>query len=123
MRITPANCREETQLVKLLRMMPKIPNLRGRVRTKPEAVYGDRGYGFPWIITAVERMGIVSKLAPRGSEHGSGLGKKRYVVERSLANLGHCRRLKLCYEKTEEHFQAFHELAMCLLCFKRLQAA
>lgn len=107
----------------LLRQMPAIPNRLGRERTKPEVVYGDRGYGFPWIIAAVRRLGIVSKLAPRGSPHGSGLGTKRYVVERSFANLGHCRRLKLCYEKCAEHFQAFHELAMCLMCFKRLQAA
>jgi len=109
--------------VPLLQMMPAIPNRRGRERTQPHAILADRGYGFPWTIAAVERMGIVSKLAPRGSPHGSGLGKKRYVVERNFANLGHCRRLKLCYEKCGQHFQAFHELAMCLLCFKRLRAA
>jgi len=119
-RTTPANQREETQTLTLLRAMPSIPGPQGRPRTKPQALVGDRGYGFPWIIAAVKRLGITSLLAPRGSDHGSGLGKIRYVVEQTLANIGHCRRLKFCYEKTQSMFQAFHELAAAMLCFKQL---
>jgi hypothetical protein len=42
-------------------------------------------------------MGITSMLAARGSEHGSGLGKVRYVIERTMIWFGHWRRLKMCY--------------------------
>jgi hypothetical protein len=45
----------------------------------------------------------------------------RQVVERSLSWLGKFRRLKLCYERFGEHFQAFHELAACLLCANRVE--
>src|SRR5262249_47246537 len=48
--------------------------------------------------------------------HGSGLGKTRYVVERTLAWFPNYRRLIVCYEKTGAHFQAFHVLAACVMC-------
>ena len=70
------------------------------------------------------RRRIQSLLAPYGkarTEHGSGLGKTRYVVERSLSWMGNFRRLKLCYEQFGEHFQAFHELAASLICANRIE--
>jgi len=42
-------------------------------------------------------------------------------VESSLARFGHCRRLKLCYEKTGEQFQALHDLAAALICARKLR--
>jgi hypothetical protein len=35
--------------------------------------------------------------------------------------VGNFRRLKLCYERFGEHFQAFHELAACLICANRIE--
>jgi len=119
-RTTPANVRDEQPAIEMLKSIPPIQGPRGRPRRKPEALQGDRGYGFPWIILAVVAMRIKSLLAPRGAEHGSGLGKTRYVVERTLAWFGQNRRLKICYEKKGEHFQAFNELAACLICARRL---
>ena len=46
---------------------------------------------------------------------------RRWVVERTFAWLGNFRRLKLCYERTGEHFQAFHDLAACVLCAAKLE--
>jgi transposase len=45
----------------------------------------------------------------------------RHVVERTLAWFGYWRRLKVCYEKTGAHWQAYHELAASLICFRRWQ--
>lgn len=116
-RTTPANVRDEQPAIPLLKRIPPIQGPRGRPRRKPDAFMGDRGYGFPWVIALVLSMRIVSQLAPRGAEHGSGLGRQRYVVERTLAWFGNYRRLKLCYEKTGGHFQAFHDLGATLICF------
>src|SRR5690606_22298969 len=75
-RVGPANRREEEMLEPMVRAIPPIPGPRGgRPRRKPKVLQGDRGYGFPWVIAAVRRMGIRPLLAPRGSGHGSGLGK------------------------------------------------
>jgi transposase len=117
---TPANVRDEKPCVQMVESMPAIKQPRGRPRKKPGALIGDRGYGFAWTIAATVLMRIASLLCPRGSPHGSGLGKRRWVIERTMSWLGNFRRLKLCYERTARHFQAFHELAACLVCAKKL---
>ena len=121
MHTTPANLRDEQPVVEMVERLPLIQGPRGRPRRKPQALVGDRGYGFPWIITAIVTLGIASLLAPRGSAHGSGLGKLRYVIERTMVWFGHWRRLKTCYEKTGPHWQAYNELAACMICFRRIQ--
>lgn len=122
MHTTAANVRDDQPVIEMVRSMPAVKRPRGRPRRKPDALYGDRGYGFTWTIAAIVAMGIIAKLAPRGAGHGSGLGKFRYVVERSFAWFDNWRRLRMCYEKCAEHFQAFNELAACLICAKRLSA-
>ena len=118
---TPANVRDDMPAVAMVRQLPAVKQPpRGRPRRKPKELIGDRGYGFPWIIAAIMLMRIVSLLCPRGSPHGSGLGKRRYVIERTMSWLGNFRRLKLCYERTGEHFQGFHDLAACVLCASKL---
>jgi transposase len=117
---TPANIRDDIPAVEMVESMPPIKQPRGRPRRKPGELIGDRGYGFAWIIQAIVALGIVSLLCPRGSPHGSGLGKRRYVIERTLSWLGNFRRVKLCYEKTGVHFQAFHNLAAGIVCAGRL---
>ena len=104
----------------MLKSVPVIRGCAGRPRNKPGALYGDRGYGFPSIIAAVAALGVTAKLAPRGGEHGSGLGKVRYVVERTFAWFDNWRRLRMCYEKSDAHYLAFNQLAACLICARRL---
>lgn len=116
----PANQRDEELVEPMLKQFPHLPDQHGKKRTKPKTLQGDRGYGFVWIIKLLVRLMITSLLAPRGSPHGSGLGKTRYVVERTLAWFSNYRRLKLCYEKTGLHFRAFHVIAACDICAKRL---
>jgi Transposase DDE domain len=118
----PANQRDDHRLLPLLVDFPVLPcPSAGRPRTKPVSVQGDAGYGFPTLIGLVRWLGITPLLKPRGTDDsGSGLGKTRYVVERTLSWFNNFRRLRLCYEKTPEHFQAFHELAAALICAKRL---
>lgn len=93
----------------------------GRLRYRPGAAVGDRGYGFPWTIADVARRGIRSLLAARGSPHGSGLGRVRYVIERTMSWIGGFRRVDQCYERTGESWQAFNELACCMICANKLR--
>ena len=121
-RTTPANVNDETQLPSLLDAMPAVQGPRGRPRRKPGSIFGDRAYGTAAMIALVVMLGIFSFLAPRSEKgHGSGLGFFRYVVERTLACFSHFRRLRMCYERSGKHFQAFHELAACCLVVTRLR--
>lgn len=121
-KITPANTRDDQVALPLLLDLPPIAGPRGRPRTKPKVLQGDAGYGSAALATLVKWLGIQPQLAPltKSRAHGSGLGKTRYVVERTLAWFGNFRRIKLCYERSGPHFQAFHDLAAAVLCANRL---
>ncbi|WP_410451439.1 transposase [Paraburkholderia sp. 31.1] len=60
-------------------------------------------------------------LAKIGSPHGSGLGKTRWPVERSIAWLHSFRRLKIRYERYAHVHEAFLSLACALICWTRLK--
>ena len=108
----------------MLDAIPPCGGSKGRPRRRPKVFPGDGAYGIKAIIAAVVQRRVGALLEPYGKawkEHGSGLGKTRYVVEWSLSWMGNFRRLKLCYEQFGEHFQAFHELAACLICANRIE--
>ena len=119
---TPANTRDDQIALDLVIGMPPIPGPRGRPRIKPKTLQGDAGYGSAALAWLVKGLGIKPLLKPLGKNqpHGSGLGKTRYVVERTLSWFGNFRRLKLCYERCGDHFQAFHQLAAAIICANRL---
>lgn len=118
---TPANVHDSQPAVTLLDTMPPIQGPRGRPRRTPDVVLGDRAYGTPKNIAACRARRIFPLLAKIHTGHGSGLGTLRWVVESCLAWFGHHRRLKICYERSGEHFQAFHELAAGLICARKLK--
>jgi transposase len=64
----------------------------GRPRRRPAALIADRGYDHDKYRRLVWQLGIKPIIARRQTEHGSGLGRHRWVVERTFAWL-HNRRL------------------------------
>jgi len=60
---------------------------------------GDRGYDAEAIRLGLRVRQIVPLLAKRNTERGSGLGRWRWVVERTFASLNQFRRLRVRYEK------------------------
>jgi transposase len=124
LRVTPANVPDGKLAIELLDAIPPVVGARGRPRFRPHAYLGDRAYGWAINILETKTRGVVPQLArPQDHTHGSGLGRLRYVVERTLAWFGHFRRLRLCYEKCGMLLQAFHDLAAALICFKKWNAS
>jgi hypothetical protein len=123
-RTGPANQPDAELALEMLDTIPACAGSRGRPRRRPKRFQGDGAYGTKAIIREVVARRINSLLAFYGKvrEHGSGLGRTRYVFERTLSWVSNYRRLKLCYERWPEHFQAFHELAACLICGNRIDA-
>ena len=124
-RTTPANVNDAIPALALLDLIPWIKGTSGRPRHRPAIFQGDAAYGTPTNLQGTKARGVTALMArpgqrKAGQHHGSGLGRFRYVIERTLAWFGHNRRLKICYEKTGKHFQAFHDLAAGLICARRL---
>jgi transposase len=76
-----------TQPIPLIKAVPPVRGRPGRPRQRPEAIYADRGYDHDKYRRQVRDKGITPVIARRSTEHGSGLGVHRCVVEQSLALL------------------------------------
>jgi transposase len=83
---------------------------------------GDRGYDAESIRQGLRDRRIVPFLAKRNTEHGSGLGRWRWVVERTFAWLNQFRRLRVRYEKRSDIHEAFLSLGCALICWRFLRA-
>ncbi|MEA3124534.1 MAG: hypothetical protein QOD67_1553 [Caballeronia sp.] len=119
--LTGANRHDVTQLDPLVEAIPPIRGKRGRPLRKPKIVQGDRGYSSEEHRQRFRKRGITPQLAKLRSPHGSGLGKTRWPVERTIAWLHSYRRLKMRYEKYAHIHEAFLTLACALTCWTRLK--
>jgi len=119
--LTQANRNDVTQLLPLLEAIPPIGGKPGAPQRKPALIQADRAYDSEPLRRTLKARGIASQLAKRYTPHGSGLGKTRWVVERTFAWL-HCfRRLRIRYERLPEIHEAFLKLGCCLICWNFLQ--
>lgn len=118
--LTAANRHDVTQLIPLVDAIPAVKGKRGRPRSKPELVQGDRGYDSQPHRDELRKRGIQSLLAQRRQEHGSGLGVYRWVVERTLSWLHQFRRLRVRYERRADIHQAFLSIGCSIICWNIL---
>jgi transposase len=117
-RVSAANVPDVVMLLATVVACP-IPRY-GTGGRMPEELYADRAYDSDAHEGLLRWVGIEPKFAQRGTPHGSGLGKHRYVVERTIAAVHQNRRLKVRYEKRSDIHQAFLTLACIKLCWYRL---
>ena len=84
-RTTGANCHDSTQVLALLGGIPPLKGLLGRPRGRPDSVLGDRAYDAENIRRTMRARRILPCL--QCATHGmrSGLGRWRWVVERTFA--------------------------------------
>lgn len=66
------------------------------------------------------RRGIKIRIARRGVESSTRLGRHRWKAERTIAWLAGCRRLRVRYDRDSERFFAFAMLGCARLCYNRL---
>jgi len=109
-------------LLPLVDAIPPLRGRRGRPRRRPGKLFGDRAYHSRAARRQLRRRGIQAKIAWPKSAHGSGLGRERWVVERTIAWLHQQRRLRLRYERRADIHEAFLSIACSLICLKQLQA-
>jgi transposase len=118
--LTGGNRHDSTQLIPLLDRIPAVAGLVGRPRHRPDQVIGDRGYDYDKHRRLLRARGITPVIARRSTEHGSGLGTIRWVVERTFAHLHQFKRLLVRYERRADMHEAMLAIGCCLICLRRL---
>jgi transposase len=103
--------------------VPAVRGAVGRPRHRPDSLIADRGYDHDKYRRPVWQRGVRPLIARRNTGHGSGLGRDRWVVERTFAWLHNFKRLLVRYERRTEMHRALLALACCLVCFRRLRSS
>jgi transposase len=121
--LTGGNRNDVTQLIPLIRAVPPVRGKRGRPQHRPRRIYADRGYDHDKYRRQVRDLGITPVIARRGTEHGSGLGKYRWVAEAAFALLRWFRRLRIRWEIRDDIHEAFLTLGCAIICWRRLKTS
>jgi transposase len=100
--------------------IPPIRSRRGRRRRRPGKLHADKGYDHDHLRLWLRGRGIAHRIARKGIESSTRLGRHRWTIERTMSWLAGCRRLHRRYERKAEHFLAFTSIACTLICYRRL---
>lgn len=104
-------------------MVDGIPPVTGHVghpRKRPDALLGDKGYDSNPNRRELRKRRILPVISHRGERDIIGLGKLRYVVEQTFAQLHQFKRLAVRWERRLDLHNAFVSLACGLICWRRL---
>jgi transposase len=82
-------------------------------------LHGDKGYDYRSCREPLKRRGITARIARKGIESSTRLGRYRYVIERGLEWISRFRRLVRRYERKASHFTGFLVLACAVICYRR----
>lgn len=105
----------------LIEAVPPVRGRRERPRRRPDRLYADRAYDHDKYRKLVRNTGIQPVIARRGTDHGSGLGIHRWVVEHAFALLHWYRRLRIRWERRDDIHEAFLSIGCSIICWRRLK--
>jgi transposase len=120
-RTAGANASDHRQILPLVLDVPRVGGKPGRPKELPDELYADRGYDCEATRWLLRWMGIEPHIAKRKTPHGSGLGKVRWVVERTISWIKGLRRLRVRYDRLGVIQEAWNTLAASVICFRMLQ--
>ena len=118
--ISGANLHDSQALEPLVRGIPPIRSRRGPRRRRPAKLHADKGYDYDHLRRWLRKRGILHRIARKGIESSTRLGRHRWTIERTMSWLAGCRRLHRRYDRKAEHFLAFTAIACTLICYRRL---
>jgi transposase len=119
-RTAGANARDRRQILPLVLDFPRVGGVPGRPKELPDEAYADRGYDSEATRAPLRWLGIEPHIARRETAHGSGLGKVRWVVERTIGGRKGLRRLRVRYDRLGVIMGAWATLAASVICFRIL---
>ncbi len=120
--MTAANVHDSRMLGPLLdAVAPVRTGRRGRPRRRPAKLHADKGYDYRRCRDECVRRGVKHRIARKGVDARSRLGKHRWTVERTLAWLARYRRLTIRYERLAAVHRGLLHLACAPVCWGYLR--
>lgn len=92
----------------------------GPRRRRPAKLHADKGYDYDHLGRWLRQRGIRHRIARKGIESSTWLGRHRRTIEHTMSCLAGCRRLHRGYERKAEHFLGFTAIACSPICYRRL---
>ena len=123
MHVAPANSSDHREILSTVVDFPAIGGKPGRPRTRPGALYGDAGYDSDPTRQILHWLGIQPHIRYRSEEHGSHLGRIRWVVERTISWIKGLRRMRVRYDRSEITIDGWAAIAQAVVCFRILTEA
>jgi transposase len=119
-RTAGANKSDHAQIIPLVMSFPRVGGRRGRPKESPDILYADRGCDGEATRWLLRWLGTEPRIARRYTPHGSGLGRVRWVVERTIRWLKGLRRMRVRFDRLRVVRDAFTTLAASAICFRIL---
>jgi transposase len=114
--ITGSNVPDVNEVLNVVDAVPPVKGKVGHPRKRPDKLYADRAYDSEPHREELKTRGIEPHFAHRRTEHGSGCGVYRWVVERTNSWLHSFRKLRLRTDRTARIHEAFVSLGSALIC-------
>jgi hypothetical protein len=118
--VTAANVNDTTMFEAVVDDVPAARTPSGRRSTRPVKLHADKGYDSRANRAYLWRRGIRPRIARRGVESSTRLGRHRWRVERSLSWLSCFRRLQVRWDRDSGRRFAFVLVACAVICFNQL---
>jgi len=120
LRAVPANRSDHLEILPAVVSFPQVGGKRGRPRTHPKTLYADAGFDCAATRSILRWLGIEPHIRHRGDEHGSHLGRVRWVVERTISWIKGLRRMRVRYDRSPSIVDAWTSLAAVVVCLQIL---
>ena len=117
--VSAANVNDHKVLEDVLDAVRPVRQPVGRPRKRPVKLHGDKGYDYRACHDLLTKRNITARIARKGIESSTKLGRHRYVIERCLEWVTRFRRLARRYDRKGSHFTAFARLACAVICYRR----
>jgi len=114
--ITGSNVPDVKEVLQVVDAVPQVKGKVGHPRKRPDRLYADRAYDSEPHRKELRKRGIDPAIPHRRTEHGSGCGVYRWVVERTNSWLHRFRKLRWRTDRTAQIHEAFVSLASALIC-------
>lgn len=115
-RAAGANVSDHRQILPTVLDYPIVGGKPGRPRTLPDELYADAGYDSEATRALLRWIGIDPHIRHSQGDHGSHLGRVRWVVERTISWIKGMHRMRVRFDRSGVSIDAWTTIAAAVVC-------